>query len=104
MVELTQQVYPNYNIGRYTYGKSDVLSWGEGTTLENGAFCSIADGVKISLGGKHRVNWVTTCPFNVLWQQANHIKGHHHSKGDVIIGNDVWIGETNSIMFTNLSI
>ena len=98
MPDFTQQFYPDYKIGRWTYGKPDVLSWGEGTTLEVGAFCSIANGVKIFLGGEHRVDWVTTYPFNVLWEQANHIKGHPSTKGDVIIGNDVWIGAESVIL------
>lgn len=98
MTDFTQQIFPNYKIGRWTYGKPDVFSWGEGTTLEIGAFCSIASGVKIFLGGEHRVDWVTTYPFNVLWKQASHIKGHPKTKGDVIIGNDVWIGYESVIL------
>ena len=44
------------------------------------------------LGGNHRVDWVTTYPFNVLFPEAAHFEGHPHSKGDVVIQNDVWIG------------
>ncbi len=50
------------------------------------------------LGGNHRVDWVTTYPFNVLEASARHIKGHPHTRGDVIIGNDVWIGQSCTIM------
>jgi NDP-sugar pyrophosphorylase family protein len=32
------------------------------------------------------------------WQSAGHIKGHPKTKGDVIIGNDVWIGAEAIIM------
>ncbi len=99
MVEYTAQIYPDFKIGRCTYGRPEVLSWGEGTTLEVGAFCSIADGVKIFLGGEHRVDWVTTYPFNFLWERAYSFKGHPASKGDVIIGNDVWIGAESVIMW-----
>jgi chloramphenicol O-acetyltransferase type B len=84
--------YPQYEIGRGTYGKPQISSWGEGATLRIGAFCSIASGVNIYLGGEHRTDWVTTYPFSVLWKVGKHIKGHPKTKGDVIIGNDVWIG------------
>lgn len=94
-----QQQYPNYKIGRGTYSDDlKVFSWGEGSVLEIGAFCSIAIGVKIFLGGEHRVDWVTTYPFSVLWESASSIVGHPKSKGDVIIGNDVWIGTEAVIM------
>lgn len=90
--------YPQFEIGRGTYGNPTVRSSGAKATLKVGAFCSFASGVQIFLGGEHRTDWVTTYPFNVLWVAANHIKGHPKSKGDVIIGNDVWIGHESVIM------
>lgn len=90
-----------YKIGDYTYGSPKVLHWDEDVTLEIGRFCSIADDVTIFLGGNHRVDWVTTYPFNVLPQyfsKGKDILGHPASKGDIIIGNDVWIGNGASIM------
>ncbi len=87
-----QEKYPQYEIGRKSYGDFQVLNWGEGATLRIGAFCSIASGVQIFLGGDHRTDWVTTYPFNILWEAGKGIKGHPKTKGDVIIGNDVWIG------------
>lgn len=86
------QLNERIEIGRYTYGQPVVYSWEEGTYLKIGAFCSIAKGVKILLGGEHRVDWVTTYPFSALWDKAQHISGHPASKGNVIIGNDVWLG------------
>ena len=93
-----QERYPQYQIGRGTYGGLEVLSWGEGATLRIGAFCSIASDVKVILGGEHRIDWVTTYPFNVLWEAGNQIQGHPKTKGDVTIGNDVWIGTEAIIM------
>ncbi len=83
--------YSNHSIGRYTYGEPRVIKWGNETKLKIGSFCSIASGVTIILGGNHRVDWITTYPFNVVFNDFNHIKGHPSTKGDVIIGNDVWI-------------
>lgn len=98
-----QQRYPKYQIGRGTYGDPKILTWGEDATLRIGDFCSIADGVQIALGGEHRTDWVTTFPFNVLWDEAKHIEGHPKTKGDVIIGNDVWIA-TEAIIMSGVTI
>ncbi|MGE6629799.1 CatB-related O-acetyltransferase [Bacillus sp. NPDC077027] len=90
----------HYEIGDFSYCGTDfhVFSWGEGTTLRIGKFCSIADKVKIFLGGEHRTDWVTTYPFNQMFKEATHIQGHPRSKGDVQIGHDVWIGHGATIM------
>lgn len=81
-----------YEIGEHTYGKPRVISWGEGATLRIGKYCSISRGVTIFLGSEHRVDWISTYPFSYLWPEARSIKGHPATKGDVIIGNDVWVG------------
>ena len=81
-----------YLIGDHTYGNPRVLSWGEGTSLTIGKYCSISRNVIIFLGSEHRTDWISTYPFPVLWEEAKGIPGHPSTKGDVIIGNDVWIG------------
>lgn len=85
-------IYDCYQIGEWTYGNPKILSWGEGSTLKIGKFCSISDEVTILLGGEHRTDWVSTYPFNKVINNANHFTGHPKTKGDVYIGNDVWIG------------
>ena len=51
------------------------------------------------LGGDHRIDWLTTYPFNALLpKDYGDITGHPKSKGDVIIGNDVWISRDAKIM------
>ena len=97
------ELYPQYQIGRGTYGDLTVLSWGEGATLCIGNYGSIAAGVKIFLGGEHRMDWVTTFPFNVLWESARLHRGHPKTKGNVLIGNDVWIG-TEAIISSGVTI
>lgn len=94
-------VGPLFEIGDYTYGCPNVMSWDDSTRLHIGKFCSIADGVTILLGGNHRTDWVTTYPFNVLstpFPAASAIQGHPATKGDVWIGNDVWIGRGATIL------
>lgn len=84
--------FAGYKIGRWSYGRPEVLSWNEGTVLEVGSFCSISDTAKILLGGEHRTDWVTTYPFGEFFPEASGFKGHPQSKGNVVIGHDVWIG------------
>jgi acetyltransferase-like isoleucine patch superfamily enzyme len=87
--------------GKYTYGIPIIHSWGENSKLVVGKFCSIASNVNIYLGGNHRTDWVTTYPFghinNNIFNNFNGV-GHPATKGNVIIGNDVWIGENVTIM------
>jgi acetyltransferase-like isoleucine patch superfamily enzyme len=82
----------NIEFGSFTYGNPTILNWGEDSKLKIGKYCSIADEVTIFLGGEHRNDWVSTYPFNALSKNYEHIQGHPKSKGDVIIGNDVWMG------------
>lgn len=89
--------------GEYSYGIPNALSWGEGTVYRVGKYCSIAAGATIFLGGNHRVDWISTYPFNVLFPEGKHIVGHPATKGDVNIGNDVWIG-ANAVIMSGVTI
>jgi acetyltransferase-like isoleucine patch superfamily enzyme len=82
----------NITAGEYSYGIPTVFHYGENVRLEIGKFCSIASNVCIYLDGNHRTDWISTYPFPPFFPEAAQIKGHHVTKGDVIIGNDVWIG------------
>lgn len=91
------------SIGRYSYGfeKKNVYQWGEGASLIIGSFCSIAGGGSIFLGGNHRSDWITTYPFGHIFREelgVSRIQGHPQTSGDVIIGNDVWLGAQCVIM------
>jgi len=97
ITELRDQ-YPEYEIGRHSYGQLTIHTWKEGAALRMGAFCSIGKGTQVFLGGEHRTDWVTTYPFSKRWNCARHITGHPRTKGDVVIGNDVWIGRDALIM------
>lgn len=83
--------YPHYAFGRGSYGVPEVHDWKEGSTLSIGAYCSIAEGVQIFLGGHHRADWVSTFPFPAMVEQAAHISGYSGTHGNVSIGNDVWL-------------
>ena len=50
---------------------------------------------------ENRVDWVTTYPFGHIYQDVfdNYDgTGHPSSKGNVIIGNDVWVGRNVTII------
>ena len=85
--------FPGQKIGPFSYGEMIVFRYGDSdANLEIGNYCSFAADVKIFLGGEHRTDWVSTYPFNALHPEFSHIEGHPRSKGDVRIGNDVWLG------------
>lgn len=91
------------SFGKYSYCNSSlqILCNTNNSNFICGKFCSIANNVKIYLGGNHRIDWVTTFPFghrdNNIFNSFKGL-GHPTTKGDVIIGNDVWIAENVTIM------
>lgn len=97
------QRYPNYQIGLGTYGIPVVHDWQEGGTLMIGNYTSIAEQVEIFLGGHHRSDWITTYPFPAMIEEAQHIRDYAVSRGDVVIGSDVWLC-TNSIILSGVTV
>lgn len=71
-----------------------------GDKLIIGKFCQIAEGVNFTMNGaNHQRNCATTFPFYMMgWEQAYPSLENLQSKGDTVIGNDVWIGENVTIM------
>lgn len=84
--------------GAFSYGSPALRTYGEAARLRVGKFCSIAQNVTVFLGGEHRADWVTTYPFTALMPSMAHIPGHPKSKGDVVVGNDVWIGDGATVL------
>ena len=86
--------YRQYRIGDFTYGRPQISQWNESQSamLTIGRFCSIATGAQILLGGNHRADWPTTYPFPEFFVRHASIGEYESSKGNVNIGNDVWIG------------
>jgi acetyltransferase-like isoleucine patch superfamily enzyme len=90
-------------IGKYTYGAEGiVIRYPDGNTnLIIGKYCSIAQNIKVFQKADHHFDWITTYPFghvnkDVFTKCTG--EGIPFSKGDIIIGNDVWIGENVTIM------
>jgi acetyltransferase-like isoleucine patch superfamily enzyme len=80
-------------IGRCSYGTPRIRTFAGDSRVIIGSFVSIADGVEFIPGGNHRVDWVSTFPFRVFFLLPGAFEdGHPASKGDIVVGNDVWIG------------
>ncbi|MDP4028256.1 MAG: CatB-related O-acetyltransferase, partial [Gallionella sp.] len=83
-------------IGCYSYGESIHIHCDTpGTKLYIGNYCSLAADVQFFLGEEHNLDWGTTYPFSVFpkdWMELRSISGHPMTRGDIVVGNDVWIG------------
>jgi len=98
---LEKKLGDNIFIGEHTYGNPEILDWSHKYKLFIGKFCSIAGNVQIILDGNHRADWITTYPLFKLGIPA--ADGHPAGKGDMNIGNDVWIGK-NALILPGVSI
>jgi acetyltransferase-like isoleucine patch superfamily enzyme len=65
-----------------------------------GSYCSISKGVQFLLAGEHPVDTISTYPFKV---NCFSMKQEAGSKGDIVVGHDVWIG-TNAIILSGVKI
>ena len=68
-----------------------------------GNFCSIACGAKfIFTSANHTLNSLSTYPFPIFFEEwgldRSEVKTAWDNRGDIIIGNDVWIGYEATIM------
>lgn len=87
-------------MGRHSY-LLPVVHYHPGDTAKViiGAFNSIAAGVELIPGGNHRTDYVSTYPFRARWNlDGAYTDGHPWSKGDITIGNDVWIGHGSRVL------
>lgn len=91
-----EHLYSNerLSIGRCSYGEPLVATFpGDEAHVRIGAFCSIGPDVILMDGGDHRLDWVSTFPFRAYLDLPGAYRdGHPRSRGDIEIGNDVWIG------------
>lgn len=64
-----------------------------------GKFCYIGGGTKIILGAEHHPEWVSTYPFRIRFEMEGALEdGQPKTKGNITIGNDVWIGSYTTIL------
>jgi chloramphenicol O-acetyltransferase type B len=81
-------------MGRASYGVPLIPTFpGDTFHVRVGSFVSIALDVMLMDGGNHHTDWVTTFPMRYRLGLPGTLQdGHPSSKGDIVIGNDVWIG------------
>ena len=89
------------SVGKGTYGELEVYTFNDGPTLRIGNYCSIAPSVKFVLSADHYLNHVSTYPFKAKLVSPESKEGV--SKGDIIVGDDVWIG-IGSIILSGVNI
>lgn len=119
----TQTIYlksviinPNIKIGDYTIYNDfidDPINFEKNNVLYHypvnhdkliiGKFCSIACGAKfIFTSANHTLKSLATYPFPLFWEEyglaQKDVTQAWDNKGDIIIGNDVWIGYEAVIM------
>ena len=102
--------HPCISVGDFTYysdlvnkpedfEKNNVLYIDEFTRdrLIIGKYCAIASGTKFLMNAcNHKLKTFTTYPFKIFaapgWGDGERSREDIHFKGDLIVGNDVWIG------------
>lgn len=105
---------PNIQVGDYTYYHDfeNPLDFEKKNVLYHypvnkdrliiGKFCSIASGAKFLFnGGNHKSDCLINYPFAIfkdLWEHDLQVFDSWENKGDIVIGNDVWIGHDAIIM------
>ena len=83
-------------MGKGSYG--GIIRRGVHNSITVGNYCSIAEGCICDGGFGHNTKFITTYPLSVNMRNCGHLTGHPVWKGDITIGNDVWIGENCLIM------
>jgi acetyltransferase-like isoleucine patch superfamily enzyme len=89
------------SVGRHTYpARPTVLHYNTySTRLDIGAFCSIAGEVVFVTDAEHRSDWVTTFPIRDKMGLPITLSDRlPSSRGDIKVGNDVWIGMGATIL------
>lgn len=83
-------------VGRYSYGELNVITFDFKTKLRIGSFVSIAQQVTFLLDVEHYIDHLSTFPWKV--KMLGESTPETFSKGDIIIDDDVWIGYGATIM------
>lgn len=100
---------PHYlKVGHWTYAgrnfRIDHFNPLQPRTCTIGRFCCIADDVTIMLSGEHRTEYAAMFHFpkylvsNTRCEEFIKSNAYLMTKGDVVIGNDVWLGYRTTIL------
>ncbi|AEF25343.1 CatB-related O-acetyltransferase [Streptococcus parauberis] len=89
------------SVGKNTYGRINVSVFDHSNSklLSIGSFCSIASNVHFLCGGDHYQDRILNYPIEKkLFDQEEAL-----SKGEIIVGDDVWVG-TNALILSGVKI
>jgi virginiamycin A acetyltransferase len=103
---------PNISVGEYTYYDStdrpeefeqrNVLYAYGPERLEIGRYCALAGGVRfIMAGANHAMLGPSTFPFGIFggdWAGTMDLVMGAESRGDTVVGSDVWLGYQSVVM------
>ena len=89
--------------GTYYDRNINIISWSDQFKITTGKYCSIGRDCNFFLHANHRTDWITTSsqlygPVTPEIADMHMKMGHPSCKGDIVIGNDVWIGAKSTIM------
>ena len=90
-------------VGKWSYGNPSIYRWDWKSKVIIGNFCSLGPDINFYVGGDHRADWISTSPlpasqFSKTFKKTKSIKNFAKSKGDIVIGHDVWIGGRSTIL------
>ena len=89
--------------GTYFDRHVNIITWSDQYKVHLGKYNSIGRDCNFFLHANHRADWVTTTsqllgPVTPEIADMHMNMGHPTCKGDIKVGNDVWIGATSTIM------
>lgn len=83
-------------VGKYTYGRLEVLMFNNENSLKIGSYCSVAPKTVFLLSADHYTNHISSFPYKV--KVTKNLDKEGISKGDIVVDDDVWIGYGSTIM------
>lgn len=102
MGEYQEKCYPTpenlfLKIGVMTYAPKMFVTTNSKpkSIIKLGKYCSIAESVNFFPNAEHDINKVSTYPFigcAEVWTELADMQGHPMTRGDIVVGHDVWIG------------
>ncbi len=87
----------NVKVGNYSYGSIKIVGTNKYSKLIIGNICSIGGGAQFIMEAEHKANYISTYPFEQRLYN-NYEKNECVSKGNIIIDDDVWIGQNAIVM------
>ena len=102
MGEYQEKCYPSGNnsflkIGIMSYAPKMLIHTDEKakSIIKIGKYCSIAESVNFFPNAEHDIERISTYPFigcSSVWTELVDMQGHPMTRGDIVIGHDVWVG------------